>query len=72
MIERNTNSYIDLYEALRQISYLAKTNQKDNVPGKTFFYSKVPFPHLINEDITRKFQSLFPNLTFGMTNWYAS
>ena len=72
MIERNTNSYIDLYEALRQISYLAKTNQKDNVPGKTFFYSKVPFPHLINEDITRNFQSLFPNLTFGMTNWYAS
>ena len=72
MIERNTNSYIDLYEALRQISYLAKTNQKDNVPGKTFFYSKVPISHLINEDITRNFQSLFPNLTFGMTNWYAS
>jgi len=71
MIEHNTNSYMDLYEALRQISYLAKTNQKDNVPGKTFFYSKVHILHLSNEDITRYFQSLFRNLTFGMTNWYA-
>ena len=72
MIERNTASYNDLFEVLRQLSYLAKKIQKDNVPGKTFFYSKVPILPLGNEDITRCFQSLFPNLTFGMTNWYAS
>ena len=72
MIERNINSYMDLYEALRQISYLAKTNQKDNVPGKTFFYSKVPILSLSNEDITRSFQSLFPYLSFGVgTQWYS-
>ena len=72
MIERNTNSYIDLYEALRQISYLAKTNQKDNVPGKTFFYSKVHILPLSNEDITSLFKSLFPYLSFGIgTQWYS-
>ena len=72
MIERNTNFYIDLYEALRQISYLAKKTQKDNVPGKTFFYSKVPILPLSNEDITRAFQSLFPYLNFGTgTQWYS-
>ena len=72
MIERNTNSYIDLYEALRQISYLAKTKQKDNVPGKTFFYSKVHILPLSNEDITSLFKSLFPYLSFGIgTQWYS-
>lgn len=73
MIERNMFSPYDLYEALRQISYLAKTNQKDNVLGKTFFYSKVPILPLSNEDIARHFQSLFPNLSFvpGM-KWFAN
>ena len=71
MLERNMTPYSELYEVLRQISYLAKTDQKQDVPGKTFFYSKVPILHLSNEDITRYFQSLFRNLTFGMTNWYA-
>ena len=72
MIDRNSTTYNNLYEVLRQISYLAKKTQKDNVPGKTFFYSKVPILPLANEDITRSFQSLFPNLTFGMTNWHAN
>ena len=72
MLERNMTPYSELYEVLRQISYLAKTDQKQDVPGKTFFYSKVPILSLSNEDITRNFQSLFQNLTFGMTNWYAS
>ena len=71
MLERNRTPYNDLYEVLCQISYVAKRDQKDNVPGKTFFYSKVPILPLSNEDITRSFQSLFSNLTFGMTNWYA-
>lgn len=71
MLERNMTPYSELYEVLRQISYLAKTKTKEDVPGKTFFYSKVPILHLSNEDITRYFQSLFRNLTFGMTNWYA-
>ena len=72
MIDRNSAFYNDLYEALRQISYLAKKTQKDNVPGKTFFYSKVSILPLSNDDISRYFQALFPNLTFGMTNWFAS
>ena len=72
MIDRNSTTYNNLYEVLRQISYLAKTNQKDNVPGKTFFYSKVPIFPLSNEDITRAFQSLFPYLIFRATNWYAT
>ena len=73
MIDRNSTTYNNLYEVLRQISYLAKTNQKDNVPGKTFFYSKVPILSLSDEDITRTFQSLFPYLTFGTgTQWYAN
>lgn len=72
MIDRNSTTYNNLYEVLRQISYLAKKTQKDNVPGKTFFYSKVPILPLSNEDITRAFQSLFPYLTFGTTNWYAT
>ena len=71
MLERNMTPYNELYEVLRQISYLAKTDQKQDVPGKTFFYSKVPVLPLSNEDISRCFQSLFHHLTFGMTNWYA-
>ena len=70
MLERNITPYNDLCEVLCQISYLAKTNTKEDVPGKTFFYSKVPILPLRNEDISRYLQSLFPNLTFGMTNWY--
>ena len=71
MIERNTATYNDLFEVLRQFSYLAKIKSKENVPGKTFFYSKVPILPLSNEDITRYFQSIFPHLTFGPgTQWY--
>jgi hypothetical protein len=72
MIDRNSTTYNNLYEVLRQISYLAKKTQKDNVPGKSFFYSKVPIVHLRNEEITRYFQSLFQNLAFGIVNWYAN
>ena len=72
MLERNTVTYNDLFEVLIQFSYLAKIKTKEDVPGKTFFYSKGPILPLGNEDVTRYFQSLFPNLTFGMTNWYAS
>ena len=71
MLERNMTPYSELYEVLRQISYLAKTKTKEDVPGKTFFYSKIPILPLSNGEITRCFQSLFPNLTFGTTNWYA-
>ena len=71
MIERNAAAYNDLFEVLIQFSYLAKIKTKEDVPGKTFFYSKGPILPLGNEDVTRYFQSLFPNLTFGMTNWYA-
>lgn len=65
---------IELNETLRievtpHSRYLKKKNKQD-VPGKTFFYSKVPILPLSNEDISRCFQSLFPNLTFGMTNRY--
>ena len=73
MIDRNSTTYNNLYEVLRQISYLAKKTQKDNVPGKTFFYSKVPILSLSDEDITGAFQSLFPYLTFGAgTQWYSN
>jgi hypothetical protein len=72
MLERNTATYNDLFEALIQFSYLAKIKTKEDVPGKTFFYSKVPILPLRNEDISRCFQTLFPNLTFGITTWYAS
>ena len=72
MIDRNSTTYNNLYEVLRQISYLAKKTQKDNVPGKTFFYSKVQIIPLGEEDITMYFQSLFPHLTFGPgTQWYS-
>ena len=73
MIDRNSTTYNNLYEVLRQISYLAKKTQKDNVPGKSFFYSKVPILPLSDDDITRVFQSLFPYLTFGTgTHWYSN
>ena len=73
MIERNTAACNDLFEALIQFSYLAKTDQKQDVPGKTFFYSKVPINPLGEEDITMYFQSLFPHLTFGpRTQWFFS
>ena len=73
MIDRNSTTYNNLYEVLRKISYLAKKTQKDNVPGKTFFYSKVPILPLSNEKITMYFQSIFPHLTFGTgTQWYSS
>ena len=73
MIDRNSTTYNNLYEVLRQISYLAKKTQKDNVPGKSFFYSKVPILPLSDDDITRAFQSLFPYLTFGTgTHWYSN
>ena len=65
--------YNDLCEVLFQISYVAQKDQKEDVPGKTFFYSKVPILPLSNEDITRVFQSLFPYLTFGTgTQWYSN
>lgn len=72
MIERNTRSYDDLFEVLRQSSYLAKTESKETTPGKSFFYSKVPIVQLTDEDITRNFQALFPNLIFGIgSQWYS-
>ena len=71
MLERNTVTYNDLFEVLIQFSYLAKIKTKEDVPGKTFFYSKVPILPLSNEDISCLFQSLFPRLAFGTTNWYA-
>ena len=71
MIERNTISYDDLFEVLRQSSYLAKTESKETTPGKSYFYSKVPIVQLTDEDITRNFQALFPNLIFGIgTQWF--
>ena len=73
MIDRNSTTYNNLYEVLRQISYLAKKTQKDNVPGKSFFYSKVPILSISDDDITRAFQSLFPYLTLGTgTQWYSN
>ena len=72
MLERNMTPYSELYEVLRQISYLAKTDQKQDVTGKTFFYSKVNIIPLGEEDITMHFQSIFPHLTFGPgTQWYS-
>lgn len=73
MLERNMTPYNDLCEVLFQISYVAKKDQKEDVPGKTFFYSKVPINSLGEEDITMYFQSIFPHLTFGFgTQWYSS
>ena len=41
MIERNAINQFDLDEVLRQLSYLAKIDQKENVQGKTFFHSLI-------------------------------
>ena len=72
MLERNITPYNDLCEVLCQISYIAKKDQKQDVTGKTFFYSKVNIIPLGEEDITMHFQSLFPYLTFGPgTQWYS-
>ena len=71
MLERNMTPYNDLCEVLFQISYVAKKDQKEDVTGKTFFYSKVQIIPLGEEDITMYFQSIFPHLTFGPgTQWY--
>ena len=43
MVERNTTDMTDLNEVLRQLSYLAKIDQKENVHGKTFFYSRFTY-----------------------------
>ena len=73
MLERNMTPYNDLCEVLFQISYVAKKDQKQDVTGKTFFYSKVQINPLGEEDITMHFQSLFPHLTFGTgTQWYST
>ena len=73
MLERNMTPYNDLCEVLCQISYIAKTDQKQDVPGKTFFYSKIQIIPLGEEDITMHFQSIFPHLSFGTgTQWYSS
>ena len=72
MLERNMTPYNDLCEVLFQISYMAKKDQKQDVTGKTFFYSKVQIIPLGEEDITMYFQSLFPHLSFGPgTQWYS-
>ena len=73
MLERNMTPYNDLCEVLFQISYVAKKDQKQDVTGKTFFYSKVQIIPLGEEDISMYFQSIFPNLTFGPgAQWYSS
>ena len=72
MLERNTVTYNDLFEVLIQFSYLAKIKTKEDVPGKTFFYSKVQITPLGEEDTTMHFQSLFLHLSFGKTHWYAT
>ena len=72
MLERNMTPYKDLCEVLFQISYVAKKDQKEDVPGKTFFYSKVQIIPLGEEDITMYFQSFFPHLPFSTgTQWYS-
>ena len=73
MLERNITPYNDLYEVLCQISYIAKTDQKYNVTGKTYFYSKIQITPLCDEDITMRFQSLFSHLYFDdKTQWFSS
>ena len=72
LLDRNLTTYHDLCEVLCQISYIAKKEQKENVTGKTFFYSKVDITPLGEEDITMYFQYAFPYLTFGAgTKWYS-
>jgi len=72
MLERNMTPYNDLCEVLCQISYIAKKEQKENVTGKTFFYSKVDITPLGEEDITMYLQNTFPYLNIGTgTQWYS-
>ena len=72
LLDRILTTYNDLCEVLCQISYIAKKEQKENVTGKTFFYSKVDITPLGEEDITMYFQYAFPYLTFGAgTKWYS-
>ena len=41
MIRRDDPDPTNLYEAQRQVSYLAKIDQKTNVKGKTYYTSKI-------------------------------
>jgi len=41
MLERNATDQTNLNEVQRQLSYLAKRDQKQNVKGKTFFTSRL-------------------------------
>ena len=41
MINRNNQNQDDLNEVQRQLSYLAKEDQKEGVKGKTFFTSRI-------------------------------
>ena len=72
LLDRILTTYHDLCEVLCQISYIAKKEQKENVTGKTFFYSKVDITPLGEEDITMYLQNTFPFLTLGPeTQWYS-
>ena len=72
LLDRILTTYHDLCEVLCQISYIAKKEQKENVTGKTFFYSKVDITPLGEEDITMYLQNTFPYLNIGTgTQWYS-
>jgi hypothetical protein len=72
LLDRILTTYHDLCEVLCQISYIAKKEQKENVTGKTFFYSKVDITPLGEEDITMYMQNSFPYLNIGTgTQWYS-
>ena len=72
LLDRFLTTYHDLCEVLCQISYIAKKEQKENVTGKTFFYSKVDITPLGEEDITMYLQNTFPYLNIGTgTQWYS-
>jgi len=72
LLDRFLTTYHDLCEVLCQISYIAKKDQKEDVTGKTFFYSKVDITPLGEEDITMYLQNTFPYLNIGTgTQWYS-
>ena len=72
LLDRFQTTYYDLCEVLCQISYIAKKEQKENVTGKTFFYSKVEITPLGEDDITMYLQNSFPYLNIGTgTQWYS-
>ena len=48
MIHRNNPNQDDLNEVHRQLSYLAKRDQKQNVKGKTFFTSRIKKDNFID------------------------